>query len=284
MNIGIIGHGTVGKVICKGFEDKAELHVYDPLYPPERSTRFKASVADVWRAADFTFVAVPTPQKPPPGELGGPFDSSHVDEAVATVAAAQVKEGNSNKVVIITSTTLPAKVREYLDRYPRLNLVMLPEFLTERNAQQDFLSPPLRIIGGEPEHTRMVQRLFEQYSICTPCKVSYCDAVGAAFIKYMVNSFLAVKITLLNQFYDLLRKSGSNTEWPQLSEILHSDPRMGTSHKNVPGYDGDRGFGGKCLPKDINAIMRDARAQGDALTLLEKAWEYNLSIRSKIDW
>ncbi len=280
MDIGIVGYGTVGKAICKGFEDKASLHVFDPLYSPQQSQRFKRSVEDVWRASDFTFVSVPTPQKLDPGQQGGPFDSSNVDQVVAAVAP----HADKNKILIITSTTLPSKIGEYLERHPQLNLVMLPEFLTERNAQRDFLSPAFRIIGGEPDFARAVQDLFERYSACTPCKVGYCDAIGAAFVKYMINSYLAVKVSFLNQFYDLFRQSGSRAAWAELSELFHYDARMGNSHRDVPGYDGDRGWGGKCLPKDVNAIMRDARGQGCPMSLLEEAWEYNLRVRSDIDW
>lgn len=284
MNIGIIGYGTVGKAICKGFEDKASLHIFDPLYSPEQSQRFKRSVEEVWQASDFTFVSVPTPQKLEPGQPGGPLDSSNVDQAVGAIAPLAADD----KILVITSTTLPSKIGEYLERYPRLNLVMLPEFLTERNAQRDFLNPAFRIIGGEPGAARAVQDLFEKYSACAPCeKVGYCDAVAAAFVKYMINSYLAVKVSFLNQFYDLFQKGGSRascTSWAELSELFHYDTRVGNSHKDVPGYDGDRGWGGKCLPKDVNAIMRDARDQGCPMSLLEEAWEYNLRVRTNIDW
>ncbi len=281
MNIGVIGYGIVGKAVCRGFEDQAALHVFDPLYAPQRSERFKNSPAAAWRACEFTFVSVPTPQQLNAGRPGGPFDSSNVDQTLAAIAALPQA---ADKILILTSTTLPSKVGEYLNRYPHLNLVVLPEFLTERNAQRDFLAPKFRIIGGEPEHARAVQELFERYSNCTPCKVGYCDAIGAAFVKYMVNSYLALKISFLNQFYDLLQHNGAHTAWPALSELFHYDTRMGDSHKNVPGHDGDRGWGGKCLPKDVNAIMRDARRQGCPLSLLEEAWEYNLRIRSNLDW
>ncbi len=286
MNIGIAGYGVVGKALCGGFEDKAAMHISDPLYSPEQSERFKNSLEEVWWACDFIFVTVPTPQNLSADQQGGPFDPSIVDQVVSTVATLAQTENpeDKNKVLVLMSTTLPSKVGEYLERHPQLNLIVLPEFLTQRNALQDFLNPTFRIIGGEPKHAHAVQELFEQYSTCTPCKVGYCDAIGAAFIKYMTNSFMAVKVSFLNQFYDLFRQSNSRTTWTELSDLLHHDARIGNSHKNIPGYDGDRGWGGKCLPKDVNAIMRDAREQGCPLSLLEEAWEYNLRIRSKIDW
>ena len=286
MEIGIIGYGTVGKALLNGFRNRAQMHVFDPLYAAQSTEPFKSSVEEVWQASDFTFVAVPTPQKLSANEPGGPFDASNLDATVASVASLPDKKGprGGEKVLILVSTTLPSKVKAFLETYPRLNLVVLPEFLTERNAERDFLNPSFRIVGGNPEHARAVNELFENYSDCAPCKVGYCDAVAAAFIKYMINSYLAVKLSFLNQFYDLFQRGGSESTWEQVSELFHFDVRVGNSHKNIPGHDGDRGWGGRCLPKDVNAIMRDAAEQGCPLRLLEEAWEYNLSIRSDIDW
>ena len=285
MEIGIIGYGTVGKVLFNGFRNRVRAHVFDPLYATQSTEPFKSSVEEVWRASDFTFVAVSTPQKLGEGELGGPFDASGLDATVASIAPLLGEKGpGREKVLVLVSTILPSKVRAFLETYPELNLVVLPEFLTEKNAERDFLNPMFRIIGGELAHARAVNELLENYSECRPCKVDYCDAVAAAFIKYMINSYLAVKMSFLNRFYDLFQRSGSGSTWEQVSELFHFDARMGNSHKDVPGYDGDRGWGGKCLPKDVNAIMRDAAEQGCPLKLLEEAWEYNLSIRSNIDW
>ena len=284
MNVGIVGYGTVGKAIYKGFEHKARLYVFDPLYPPQ-PPYFKTSCLEVWDACDYVFISVPTPQKLEKGQPGGVFDSSKLDRVISDIAAhTATNPPDNSKIPIITSTTLPSKVSEYLSRYPGLNLVMLPEFLTEKNAQQDFLNPAFRIIGGETEHTHTVQKLFEQYSICSPCRVGHCDAVGAAFIKYMINSYLALKVSFLNQFHDLFERSDSGTAWADLSDLFHYDSRVGNSHKHVPGHDGDRGWGGNCFPKDLNAIMRDAEKQDCPLSLLKEAWEYNLRIRSKINW
>ena len=282
MNIGIIAYGTVGKAIYAAFKDKAVPHVFDPAHPPQQ--HFKASIEEVWQACQFTFIAVPTPQKSFDDKQGGVFDSSHVDHTLATFAAAERAQGSQDKIAVLVSTTLPSKVKDYVERYPQLKLVVFPEFLTERNSTEDFLNPTFRVIGGEPQHARALQELFKQYSTCAPCKTGYCDAIGAAFIKYMLNTFLAVKVSFLNQYYGLFQHSGSRTDWVELSELLHYDTRIGNSHRDVPGHDGDRGFGGKCLPKDINAIMSDAREQGVPLSLLEEAWKYNLRVRKKIDW
>ena len=146
------------------------------------------------------------------------------------------------------------------------------------------MNPDCRIIGGNRQDAMLVQELFDKYSACAPCKVGYCDAIGASVIKYMENSFLALKVSFMNQFYDLLLASGSETPWETIAEIFHLDPRMGNSHYHVPGHDGDRGFGGKCFCKDVNSICCYARDVGVELSLMEEAWKYNLRIRKNIDW
>ncbi len=287
MEIGIIGYGTVGKAIFNGFRKHVQAHIFDPLYATQPKEPFKSSAEEVWRASDFTFVAVPTPQKLSGYELGGPFNASKLDATIALIAPLLDEKvpGQAEKILVLVSTTLPSKIRTFLETYPRLNLVVLPEFLTEKNAEQEFMAPVFRIIGGKLAHARAVNDLFENYSSCASCdRVGYCDAIAAAFIKYMINSYLTMKVSFLNQFYDLFQLGGSGSTWEHVSELFHFDARMGNSHKDIPGHDGDRGWGGKCLPKDVNAIMRDATEQGCSLKLLEEAWEYNLSIRSNIDW
>ena len=282
MNIGIIGFGTVGKAIAAGFEKKVQLHIYDPLYPADSGAQFYGSIAEVYRACDFTFICVPTPQKlKMPDDVYGEFDSSILDGCMEAITQAGPY---GSKIVVIASTVLPSKVKEYIDAWHDMNIVISPELLTEKNAMQDFLNPDCRIIGGEPAHTRALQKLYDDYSECRPCKVGYCSAVNAAYIKYMRNTYLAMKVSMMNQFYDLFVKMDSPDDWQDIAKILHYDSRLGGSHYNVPGHDGKRGWGGKCLPKDSAALYHYAMEQDVEMTLLKAALEYNKEVREKIDW
>lgn len=282
MNIGIIGYGTVGKAITRGFEKKAQLHIYDPLYPVDSGEQFCASIAEVYRTCEFSFICVPTPQKlKTPDDVYGEFDSTILDGCIDEIAQAKF---SGSKIIVIVSTVLPSKVKNYIDKWPDMNIVISPELLTEKNAIQDFLNPDCRIIGGKPEHCRALQKLYDDYSECRPCKVGYCSAVNAAYIKYMRNTYLAVKISMMNQFYDLFQKMDSTDSWEDIATILHYDSRLGGSHYNVPGHDGERGWGGKCLPKDSAALYHYATEQDIEMTLLKAALEYNKKIRKKIDW
>ena len=282
MNIGIIGYGTVGKAVAKGFEKKAQLHIYDPLYPADSGNQFYNTAAEVYRASEFSFICVPTPQKlKKPDDVYGEFDSSILDSCMETIAQAKPYE---SKIIVIASTVLPSKVKDYIAAWPDMNIVISPELLTEKNATQDFLNPDCRVIGGKLEHSRALQKLYDDYSECRPCKVGYCSAVNAAYIKYMRNAYLSMKVSMMNQFYDLFEKMDSTDSWNDIAAILHYDSRLGGSHYNIPGHDGDRGWGGKCLPKDSGALYHYATEQDIEMTLLKAALEYNKKIRKKIDW
>lgn len=280
MDIGIIGYGVVGKCVHAAFEERCRLHVYDPAYP-EDSNAFEGSPDAVWAKAEFIFICVPTPQRVEPGEYGGPFDGTAVDHCMASMGA---QADNLSRTVILTSTILPSRITQYQGKWPHLRLVVCPEFCRQETALDDYLNPRFRILGGGESDTKAVQDLFSRFSACTPCPVGFCDAVGAALVKYMNNTFLATKVSMLNQFHELWERSGCTMEWAELMEAWHLDDRLGHSHHQVPGPDGDRGWGGKCYPKDVNALLLEAKDLGVELSILEEAWNYNLSVRRKIDW
>ena len=280
MDIGIVGYGIVGISVYAAFKDRVQLHIYDPAYS-KNSGEFEDSLDGVWLKSEFVFICVPTPQKIESGAYGGPFDGTIVDHCMESLGD---QASDASKIVILTSTTPPSRILGYQKKWPHLRFVVCPEFLRQNTALEDYLKPRFRILGGKADDTKAVQDLFEKFSACAPCPVEFCDAVGASLVKYMNNTFLATKVSVLNQFYELWEKSGSTAEWLQLMEALHLDERLGNSHYQIPGPDGDRGWGGKCYPKDINALLGEAKGMEISLSILEEAWKYNLSIRKNFDW
>ncbi len=284
MNIGIIGYGIVGRSIAAGFQSRCSLYIYDssPKSYADDTAKEKIvlcqDVSAVIKNAEFIFVCVPTPRKK---NTNHSFDGTHLDATLRAIA--QSKLTNKKHILIIKSTVVPSKIREYVTEYPQLNLVICPEFLIEKNFIECFLKPNYRIYGGENEQTRKVHQLFEKHSICQPCKIAYTDYYSASIIKYMINSFLAMKVSYMNQFYDIAKLSGVQMRWEQLEEIFHYDTRVGNSHSNVPGHDGQRGWGGKCFPKDVSAIIDEAKMHGYTLDILQAVWDYNYSLRNDID-
>ena len=107
--------------------------------------------------------------------------------------------------------------------------------------------------------------------------------VTASMLKYTVNSWLATKVAFFNELHELFEQSGSNCTWEQFTDMLQRDHRMGGSHMQVPGPDGQFGFGGTCFPKDTNALLYYAKltAEKNPLTILDSAVKSNSKRRLK---
>ena len=109
----------------------------------------------------------------------------------------------------------------------------------------------MHVFGGDPGTCRFIEELFETCSLCRPCPVFHVSIAEASLIKYGINSFLATKVLWFNQFYDTVNGHGN---YNRIISAIANDPRIGHSHTIVPGFDGKRGFGGACFPKDTKAL------------------------------
>lgn len=98
-----------------------------------------------------------------------------------------------------------------------------------------------------------------------------CSALEAELVKYVENSFLATKVAFVNEFYEICGALGAN--WHTVHEGWLLDPRVGRSHSAV--FPDDRGFGGKCLPKDVRAIVEAAASSGYRAALLAEVLASN---------
>lgn len=101
-------------------------------------------------------------------------------------------------------------------------------------------------------------------------------------VKYIANCFFATKVSFFNEMYLLCEKL--NLNWKKMMEGVLSDGRIGTSHFQVPGHDGDMGFGGTCFPKDINSLISIMKDNDIDPVILRAAWDRNLSVRKNRDW
>jgi len=261
MQLGIIGNGFVGNALYEGFKDHYEVFVYDNN--PLRSLH---SLADI-NALNIVFVCVPTPMT-----ITGAIDLSILKDVLGTLQGV--------KTVVIKSTITPAGADEIVQMFPTQHLVFNPEFLTERTAVEDFKNPTRIVLGGP---RASVLRVKEIYLPLFP-QVNYIetDAKTACFIKYMANCFSAIKISAMNEFKQIA-KSG-NIDWEQTLEGFLASGWVNPMHTQVPGPDGSLGFGGKCFPKDINAIVTYAESVGVDPKVLWAAWEKNLEVRGEMDW
>jgi UDPglucose 6-dehydrogenase len=218
---------------------------------------------------DFIFVALPTPMKE-----NGEQDISYIENFFGNIGLY-----NTDAVFILKSTVLPGTTKQLVSKH-NFNIVFCPEFLTEKTAKLDMLTQSRIVIGGNTQHTEKVLELFkarfgQKHYVLT-------DSTTAEFIKYMANTFLAVKVSVVNEFYRMSEALG--TDWNKALEGFVSDPRIGNSHTQVPGHDGKLGFGGTCFPKDINALITMGKELNVDMNTLEAAWKTNLEVRPEQDW
>lgn len=103
------------------------------------------------------------------------------------------------------------------------------------------------------------------------------SSTDASFVKYGINTFLATKLTFFNEFYDAVKDFGGN--YGRISNAIGTDPRIGHSHTRVPGFDGKRGFGGACFPKDVSAFINFTTQT----PLLEYVMDRNNQYRSEYE-
>ena len=259
--VGIIGNGFVGESQAFAFSPTNEIRIYD--IDPLRSTHTQEEVHE----SDFIFVCVPTPM-----DVNGEQDLSYIQRVF--------EEAEKGPIYIIKSTVLPGTTNTLQEKYPHLNIIFSPEFLTERTAKLDMLTQARVIFGGDLNLTKQVEELFSGRFMNR--HFIHTDSKTAEFIKYMNNTFFATKVSLMNEYYRLAQLVGVN--WDDALYGFASDGRVGDSHLHVPGPDGKVGFGGTCFPKDINALMSMAKDVGVNMNVLEAAWKTNLEVRPEQDW
>lgn len=262
--IGIVGHGFVGKAVDYGFEHPmVEKFFVDPKY----DTTIDDLVA--WQP-NLTFVCAPTPM----GE-DGVVNATIAEDAV--LKCARLTKGG----VVLKSTVPPDIIdrialtlaMEELDN----RFVYNPEFLTEKSAAEQFIAPQFHIFGGVPQATAALESIYTDFSNCNPTKAVHMSAVEASFVKYGINSFLAMKVAFFNQLYDAVEDFGG--AWNKIVNAIGMDERIGHSHTKVPGFDKKRGFGGACFPKDTKAFTKFS----NKLTLLEKTISINNEYRAQYE-
>ena len=263
MNIGIVGYGFVGESQAFAFAPVCNVKIFDI-----DKTKATHSLEEVLQQ-DFIFVCLPTPMLE-----NGEQDLSYIENFFGSISL-----DNKDTIFILKSTILPKTTKYLIEKY-KFNIVFSPEFLTEKNAKLDMLTQSRIIIGGETKHSEKVLELFKlrfgnRHYILT-------DSTSAEIIKYMSNNFLTVKVSFVNEYYDLANEMGGN--WNDIIEGFVSDPRIGNSHTKTPGPDGKRGFGGTCFPKDINAMIEYSKTNNVEMNTLEAAWKTNLRIRPEQDW
>ena len=267
INLGIIGNGFVGSAVAHGFSLCANIRIFDKN--EKLSTH---SFDDVVKNSEFIVVSVPTPSN----EKTGIIDLSILDSVMEEISSIIPPDS----VVIIKSTAIPGTTDNYMEKYPQMNIVFNPEFLSERTAKMDFMNPSRIVLGGAPRPRGRVEKLYKTRFPFTQFILT--DAKTAEFIKYMCNCFYAVKISAFNEFYQLAQKL--DICWPESMYGILSSGWVNPMHTQVPGTDGDFGFGGKCFPKDMSAFIRCFEENDINPLLMKAALEKNMEVRQNLNW
>ena len=274
-SIGIIGAGTVGQALIDAFEGRARILVNDP-----KLGTTSVPIPMIAANCETIFVAVPTPL-----DATGDADTSAFESVIEELNSTVGDTFSSSKdypVICVKSAIPPDIVAKATRKWPSMRIVVSPEFLREASAREDMLNMVSLVLGGDPTSCEVIASLFKNHSnVVGPMRLSVLpDAIGAAFLKYQENAFLAMKVSFMNEFFDAFSRSGSLTSWNQLQTAFHQDhERMGSTHWSVPGPDGMRGWGGRCLPKDVSAFQKYAARLGTATPLLGAIWNRNIEDR-----
>lgn len=244
LKISIVGVGMVGGALKEYFEGKPnEIFLYDKgrkLGSPEEVNK-----------GDVIFICVPTPFI-----KGQGFDLSYVKETCEYL--------EDGKIVVIKSTVVPGSTQKLQEQYPKLKFLFNPEFLTEVTADQDMNYPDRQIIGYTKESHNVAGTVMLLLPLAPYEKTM--PSTEAELVKYYGNNWFSVKVTFANQFFDLCDKIGAN--YDEIMEAASADKRIGRTHLTV-WHKGYRGFGGKCLVKDIRAMIEFGDKHGMDMKLLK---------------
>lgn len=221
MKVAILGHGFVGTAtehFLKKFCPKVtEIVIQDPG---------KGVWVSNWDDVEYTFVCVPTDL------VDMKLNMNTLLQALRTAVG----------TIVIRSTVGPDQV-DKIKVATNSNVILWPEFLREKSWKEDVENPdfPL-LLGGDANkfHHDVLPDIFKHVVRTTNKE--------AAMIKVSRNAMLAAKVAQANMIFDACKKFGA--DYQVVRNFLKTEGTLGTTHFDVPGHDGNRGFGGKCLPKD----------------------------------
>ena len=223
--------------------------------------------------ADAVFIAVGTPSRRGDGHA----DVSFVYEAAGEIAAAI-----GGYTVIVNKSTVPVGTGDEVERIIRearpdaeFDVVSNPEFLREGSAINDFMRPDRVVIGSNSERANAVMRRLYRPLFLIETPILFTSRPTSELIKYAANSFLATKITFINEIADLCEKVGADVH--DVARGIGLDGRIGRKFLHAgPGY------GGSCFPKDTLALVRTAQELGGRMRIVEAVTEINTARKKQM--
>ena len=300
MKLAIIGTGYVGlitgacfaefgyKTVCIDKDEKRvqdlnnskcpffEPGVDDLLYKHLNNTKllsFSSSLSESVKDVDIIFITVGTPSK----RIEGEADLTYVWDVAEQISC------NINKYcIVVTKSTVPVgttkKVKNIISKKiseKNFDVVSNPEFLREGSALNDFMRPDRVVIGCENKKSEDIMKELYRPLYLIEAPIISTTIESSEVIKYASNSFLATKISFINQVADLCEKVGADVQ--EVARGMGIDKRIGKKFLHAgPGY------GGSCFPKDVKAFVRTAEKHNINLSILSAVDEFNEERINKI--
>ena len=288
--IAVVGTGYVGlvtgtcfaetgnQVVCIDIDEKkvermlkGEIPIFEPnldvLFDRNLRTErlnFTTNLKEGIKDAEIIFLALPTP----PGEDGS------ADLRYILGVADQLGHLLSDYAVIVDKSTVPVgtadKVREAIAKNARcqFDVVSNPEFLREGFAVSDFMKPDRVVIGAGSERARKVMEQLYKPFVRQGNPIIFMDERSAELTKYAANSFLATKITFMNEVANFCELVGADVDKVRIG--IGSDDRIGKRFL-FPGI----GYGGSCFPKDVQALVKSGKENDFDFRILQAVIEIN---------
>ena len=266
--IGIIGQGFVGNAVYQKFKKYYDVRTYD--LDESKSNDSKENVIH----QQYVFLCLPTPMNA--------AGSCNVDIIERELENIDLIADNHEivKTIVIKSTIPPGTTEKWNKKYEALDIVFNPEFLTEANAVSDYENQDRIILGGPRPASTDLKRIFSK--VFPKARIIKTHSTYAEMVKYTTNTFLSTKVSFANEIYQICQVVGA--DYDKVMEYATLDKRLGTSHWQVPGHDGDFGFGGHCFPKDLSALLHLTDKFGTINNVLQATKDTNDEIRKDRDW
>ena len=273
MNIGIMGVGVVGGATAEVFGEKHEIFKYDKF---KKDYNSKDNLKNLVSNSEVVFLCVPTPMKPT-----GEMDYSAIHDSIKMLEKeVEEQQIESKNILIVVRSTAVSGTTDSLAEKHSFRFAFNPEFLTEKNPVKDMRETNRVVLGVDDE--RSEKQLEAVYRPLFPdAKYVVVSRKTAEMIKYAANVMLAGQIGVANEIYKICKSTG--VDYDTVRKTILLDDRIG-KNISVPGPDGDFGFGGKCFPKDLRALIYLASEKNIDATLLRELWRSNLDSRKKRDW
>jgi len=271
-NLGIVGQGFVGSAVREGMKNYYDVHTYDKFKEQDSTVKDLVTLSI---KSEVAFICLPTPMRDDGSCYLGILEEVLTDlNNIATLG-----EQYCN-IFVVKSTIPPGSTENWNTIYKNIDIVFNPEFLTEANAMDDYKNQNRIVIGGPRKATTIVKQVFAKAFPTVP--IIKTSSSMAELVKYTTNCFLATKVSFANEMYEICE--ALDLDYDKLIEYATNDARLGYSHWSVPGPDGDFGFGGHCFPKDLSALIYQAKSLGVDPSMLKAVEDKNNKVREDRDW